>query len=278
MLQRILIAISILVLVGAGLFLFQHGQTPPSIIKKGSQVGDVIETTAVPPGDIVTIPRVVFSKPGFVMIHRADGDNSGEIVMTGDLLPAGESKNVVVHTGIKTKIGEEYFAMLHVDDGNGRYDDPGTDPPVFSGRDIVQKKLVIAASSSQDSVDYQAGFAIFTNGFFRIFTASMYHNLSKDVYIQADNPNITHVKKRGVTWDDFFKTLPFKLTTDCLITGTKEMFCTNENVSLKFYLNGVKINELLVQEIQEGDRVLITYGNENEEQIQNQLRQVVNPR
>src|SRR3989337_644656 len=54
------------------------------------------------------------------------------------------------------------------------------------------------------TVETKASFAIFTNGTFRIFTASMYHNLSEDVYIQADNPNVVHVKKSNTTWDDFF--------------------------------------------------------------------------
>ena len=64
-------------------------------------------------------------------------------------------------------------------------------------------------SKTSQIVNKKASFAIFTNGTFRLFTAAMYHNLSEDVFIQADNPNIVHVKKTGITWDVFFKTLPF---------------------------------------------------------------------
>ena len=127
---------------------------------------------------------------------------------------------------------------------------------------------------TQTIVDYKASFAIFTNGIFRVFTAAMYHNLSADVFIQADNPNLVHVKKSGVTWDDFFKTLPFKLTKDCLTTGTKETFCSGQNGTLKFYLNGVEDKDLLDKEIKAGDRALITFGAEDEVQIQKQLKQV----
>ena len=81
------------------------------------------------------------------------------------------------------------------------------------------------ATPIYEKVDYIGAFAIFTNGTFRVFTAAMYHNLSEDVFVQADNPNIVRVKKSGTTWDDFFKTLPFKLTKECLTTGTKETFC-----------------------------------------------------
>ena len=133
-------------------------------------------------------------------------------------------------------------------------------------------------SDSQDStVGHRASFAIFTNGLKRSFTAAMYHNLSDAAYIQADNPNIVLVTKKGVTWGDFFDTLPFKLTQECLTTGTGQILCSDESSTLKFYLNGKRANDLLDKEIQDGDAALITYGSENEAQIQKQLEQVANP-
>ncbi len=126
------------------------------------------------------------------------------------------------------------------------------------------------------SVDYKARFAIYTNGTKRIFTASMYHNLSKDVYIEASDPSIVHVKKAGITWIDFFKTLPFKLGKDCITIGTNEAFCVTKNATLKFYLNGVKNDNLLFVPIKHGDLALISYGVENEEQIMSQLKSLEN--
>ena len=121
-----------------------------------------------------------------------------------------------------------------------------------------------------ESVDYKATLAIFTNGTFRVFTNAMYHNLSPDVFIQADNPNQVNVKKRGLTWGQFFATLPFKLSKDCLTTGTGETFCSKGANSLKFYLNGQKSDDLLQKEIKENDKVLVNFGSGSEEEIQNQ--------
>lgn len=143
-----------------------------------------------------------------------------------------------------------------------------------TGSTTAPERQTQSGISTASDVNYSAGFAIFTNGTFRIFTAPMYHNLSEDVFIKADNPNIVHVKKSGITWDNFFKTLPFKLSKDCLTTGTKQAFCTSEKGSLEFYLNGKKEDDLLSKEIKDGDRALITYGNENEKQIENQFQQV----
>lgn len=135
---------------------------------------------------------------------------------------------------------------------------------------------VSTTPTTNPKIDYQAGFAIFTNNTFRIFTASMYHNLSEDVYIQADNPNVVYVKNQGIKWDDFFKTLPMQLTKDCLTTGTKQTFCTDEKNSLKFYLNGVRDDLALEKVIQDGDQLLVSFGPDEDPNINQQLTKVPN--
>ncbi|OGC50862.1 hypothetical protein A2716_02400 [candidate division WWE3 bacterium RIFCSPHIGHO2_01_FULL_40_23] len=127
------------------------------------------------------------------------------------------------------------------------------------------------------SADYKASFAIYTNNTFRIFTASMYHNLSPDVYIKKDNPNIVHVKEAGITWGDFFDTLPLKLTKDCLTTGTGQTFCTGASGALEFYLNGIKNEELLNQEIKTNDKALITFRGSGDADLQKQLQSIPDP-
>jgi hypothetical protein len=127
---------------------------------------------------------------------------------------------------------------------------------------------------SPQYADKKASFAIFTNGTFRIFTAAMYHNLSEDVYIEGTNPNIVYVKKDGITWDDFFKTLPFSLSPDCLTTGTGQTFCTNSTKKLKFYINRILDPNALGKKINNGDQLLISYGSENESEIKQELEQI----
>jgi len=147
----------------------------------------------------------------------------------------------------------------------------------FLTRQKISDKLPQTKSAitpKEELIDYKASFAIFTNSTFRIFTATMYHNLSKDVFIQSDNPNIVHVKKAGIIWNDFFKTLPMELTKDCLTTGTSQTFCTGSNGTLKFYINGQKADDLLDLKINSGDRALISFGNDNEDELQKQLQQV----
>lgn len=137
-----------------------------------------------------------------------------------------------------------------------------------------QPPAVPTLSLGPITVDYSASFAIFTRGTFRDFAAEMYHNLSEYVYIEAINPNIVRVKKANTTWDDFFKTLPFKLTNECLTTGTKQTFCTNDKEKLKFYLNGRQDQGALDRVINLGDELLISYGDESGAEISRQLQRV----
>jgi len=142
-----------------------------------------------------------------------------------------------------------------------------------SGKENIKPQELVMTSMKMLKIipeDKKASFAIFTNGTFRVFTASMYHNQSVDVFIKADNPNVVLVKKENLTWDDFFNTLPFKLTNECLTTGTGETFCTNEESSLKFYINGSENPNALNQIIDPGDKLLVSFGDDSDSEIESQ--------
>ena len=117
----------------------------------------------------------------------------------------------------------------------------------------------LSVSPSEMPSDFTATFEITTNGTVRTFVNPMYHNLSEDVYINAENPNTVNVKRSGVSWNDFFSTLPFSLSKDCLTTGTGQTFCTNENGTLRFFINGVEDSNALDKEIQPNDNLEVIY-------------------
>lgn len=124
--------------------------------------------------------------------------------------------------------------------------------------------------SSSTPSSGRASFAIFTNNTFRIFTASMYHFQSQDVYISPDNPNIVQFTQ-STTWQEFFDTLPFSVSKTCLITGTGQKFCNTDSEQLFFYLNEVETADALEQTIKPEDSLLITYGNLNHIDLDAQL-------
>src|SRR3990172_5189536 len=118
-----------------------------------------------------------------------------------------------------------------------------------------------AGMSGDQNVDFTATFTIITGDITRSFSAPMYHNLSPDASIDSTNPMAVHVKRKGVTWNDFFETLPLTLTNDCLTTGTNETFCTGQNGTLRFFLNDLENQNLLNEEIRPDDRALIRFSN-----------------
>ena len=105
----------------------------------------------------------------------------------------------------------------------------------------------------------KASFTIVTGNITRSFRVEKYHNQSPYVYIEKADPRIVNLTKVGITWNDFFKTLPMKLTKDCLITGDGETLCSGKNGSLKFYLNNIETPDLLDKKIGDGDKILIKF-------------------
>lgn len=107
-------------------------------------------------------------------------------------------------------------------------------------------------------VNIKATFTVMTDKITRSFINPKYHNRSNDVFITADDPSIIYVKKEGITWQDFFDTLPMKLTKDCLITGDSETLC-NDKGTLTFSLNDEEDNDLLTREIKDSNKLLVKY-------------------
>jgi len=60
----------------------------------------------------------------------------------------------------------------------------------------------------------------------------------------------------------------------CFIFPDGRQFCDNEDYRLKFYINHVEQQSIYNYVLEDGDRILITYGNETPEQIEEQLREL----
>lgn len=106
---------------------------------------------------------------------------------------------------------------------------------------------------------FTARFEIYTEGTKRIFTDPKHHHQSESVFIQDPDPSIVNVRRAGITWSDFFSTLPFKLEKECLLTGTGQTFCNTETQRLHFTLNGVETPDALDLKIMPEDSLIVEY-------------------
>jgi hypothetical protein len=106
------------------------------------------------------------------------------------------------------------------------------------------------------------------------FSSSAYQIKNRYIHFENQNGDTVHRHASGVTMEFLFKTLNIGFTDSCFVFPDKREFCTNDQYSLKFYLNHQKIPSLLGYVLQDDDRILISYGNENSTQIDEQLARV----
>jgi len=107
------------------------------------------------------------------------------------------------------------------------------------------------------------------------FSTSAYQIKSSWIHFEGGNGNIIHRHASGVTMGYLFETLGLTLTDECYIFKDGKEFCSNEDFSLKFYINNQQVDSILDYIGQGNDRILISYGNETPEEIEEQLRELV---
>ncbi len=92
-------------------------------------------------GNEVDIDQVKLSQPGFIEIHEVVDGKPGKIIGGSKLLPAGTRQDVIIKVAIVA--GKSYIAMLHVDDGDGKFD-AKKDLPLMNNGQMVMAKFTVA--------------------------------------------------------------------------------------------------------------------------------------
>ena len=86
--------------------------------------------------------------------------------------------------------------------------------------------------------------------------------------------DVLHMHATGIPLWIFFNSIGMDFNKDCIILENKEKFCNDSNKKLKFYVNGELNNEFENYAFNDLDKILISYGDENEEEINNQLASI----
>jgi hypothetical protein len=87
------------------------------------------------------------------------------------------------------------------------------------------------------------------------------------VHIHEPRYGVVHAHREQTTWDEFLTSLGFSLTDTSLTLPSGEKLETNATEQLKFYVNGVRIDTLMFQDILDLNQVLITYGSETDAEV-----------
>ena len=116
------------------------------------------------------------------------------------------------------------------------------------------------------------------------FSVPSYQIKSSWIHFEESDGTTIHRHASGVTLCYLFDSLNIgvdyvdRVNEDtnkkCFIFPDGRQFCDNEDYRLKFYINHVEQQSIYNYVLEDGDRILITYGNETPEQIEEQLVEV----
>jgi len=109
------------------------------------------------------------------------------------------------------------------------------------------------------------------------FSSPAYQIKTRWIHFEGSDGYTIHRHASGVTLGYLFETLGITLNTECLVFQSSEgqrTFCTDDKVSLKFYINHQQENGITDYVINEDDRILISYGNEAPEKIDEYLQEL----
>ena len=108
------------------------------------------------------------------------------------------------------------------------------------------------------------------------FSKQQFQVKNRFIHFENHNGETVHLHATGVPMSHLFETIGIGLDDNCFIFPAPDSreFCTNQDYSLKFYINHEKVPSILDYVLKDDDRILISYGNENSTEIDSQLAKV----
>ncbi len=96
------------------------------------------------------------------------------------------------------------------------------------------------------------------------------------IHFEGRDGTTIHKHATGVTLGYLFETLNIGLDDQCYVFPDGKSFCTQDDYTLNFFINGEQVSDIRDYEIMEDDRILIVYGGETQEEIDAYLLQLEN--
>ena len=94
------------------------------------------------------------------------------------------------------------------------------------------------------------------------------------IHFEDQDGKTIHRHSTGVELEYLFNSLNIGLSDRCFIFPDGRQFCTNDDYSLKYFINHDEVDDIRKYVIAEDDRILISYGNESQEDIDKQLAEL----
>jgi len=109
------------------------------------------------------------------------------------------------------------------------------------------------------------------------FSKQEYQVKSPYIHFEGQDGDTIHRHASNVPIGFLFDTIKMDLTDECIVFPDKKpehTFCTSEDYSIKFYVNHEKKDSIKDYVLNEDDRILVLFGNENQTQVDTYLQEL----
>lgn len=131
--------------------------------------------------------------------------------------------------------------------------------------DVLQNVTGLSASTNTanwgeyGSVHWHANFSVSIHGDRVNFSKERYMVRSQYVHLEGGDGTTIHKHATGVTLADFFDTVGWKLTNDCLSAANGTTYCTGDGGRLRILVDGNEVDNPDEYEIQNNDTIRVVY-------------------
>ncbi len=115
---------------------------------------------------------------------------------------------------------------------------------------------------------------LFINGQMVDFSLPQYLGKSQYTHFEGGDgieKQTAHKHATGVDIGFLFESMDIKFNEECLIMDNGESYCNDGTNLLKFFVNGVRNSNYNSYVLNDNDKVLISYGSDDQQQVEEQL-------
>ena len=106
------------------------------------------------------------------------------------------------------------------------------------------------------------------------FSGPSFQIQNRWIHFEAQDGTTIHRHSSGVTTGYLFETLDIEVSEECYVFPDGREFCTNEDFVLRYFVNGEQVDSINDYVFDDQDRILVTYGNEEPEEINEYLAEL----
>ena len=106
------------------------------------------------------------------------------------------------------------------------------------------------------------------------FSTPNYQVTTPWIHFENSDGDTVHRHSTGVELEFMFNSMKIAVDENCFIFPDGRQFCNNDDYTLKFYINDKRVADIASYVIQDNDRILVSYGNEDQLAIEKQLAEL----